>query len=67
MPRLGPACVIPNAAQAVEHQSAAIVLVTQRTKLFVQSTIQLTLSAILLQSRYTRPTGRDWFRPAPFR
>jgi hypothetical protein len=51
MPRLGPACVIPNTAQAIEHQSAAIVLVTQRTKLFVQSTIQLTLSAILLQSR----------------
>jgi hypothetical protein len=51
MPRLGPARVIPNAGQAVEHQSAAIVLVTQRTKRFVQSTIHLTLRAILLQSR----------------
>jgi len=44
---LGQAACYPQAAQAFEHPSAAIVLMMQRTKRFVRSTIHATFSAIL--------------------
>jgi hypothetical protein len=47
MSRLGHAACYPQAAQAFEHPSAAIVLMMQRTKRFVRSTIHATFSAIL--------------------